>query len=261
MIDDFLLRAGLAALGVALPAAALGCFVVWRRMAYFGDATAHAAILGVALALALSVPVVAGVLVVALAMALGLNALSGRGLSADSLLGVFSHGALAVGLLAVALVPGRAVDLDGLLFGDVLTVRWSDLAVIWGAGAVTGVVLWRLWGGLIAATLSPDLAVAAGFRPGRDGLVLTLLLAVQVAVAIKVVGALLITALLIVPAAAARGLARSPEAMALMAALIGGVSALGGLWLAVLLDTPVGPTIVSVAVGIFALVQLGRIGR
>ena len=256
MIAEFLVRAGLAALGVALPAALLGCFVLWRRMAYFGDATAHVAILGVALALALSLPVTVGVTAVALAMAVGLFLMSDRGLSADALLGVLSHGALALGLLAVALVPGRAVDLDALLFGDVLTVRWGDLALIWGAGAAIGLSVWRLWGGLITATLSPDLAVASGLRPGRDGLVLTLLLAVQVAVAIKVVGALLITALLIVPAAAARGLARSPEAMALIACAVGALSALGGVWLAVGLDTPVGPTIVSVAVAVFALSRL-----
>ncbi len=252
MLDDFLIRTGLAALGTALAAGGLGCFVVWRRMAYFGDATAHAAILGVALALGQGMAVFPGVLGVALAMALAVHALSGRGLAHDTLLGVLSHGALALGLVAVALTGGVRVDLDLYLFGDVLTVGRADLAWIWSGATLVGLVLWWRWQALLTATLNPDLAHASGIDPRRESLVLTLLLAAVVAVAIKVVGALLITALLIIPAAAARSLARTPEAMAALSVGAAALAALGGLQLALWLDTPVGPSIVCVAVTLFA---------
>lgn len=259
MLDDFLIRAGLAAVGVAIPAALLGCFVVWRRMAYFGDATAHAAVLGVAIALGFGLSVFAGVGVIALTMALGIHWLTRRGQSVDTVLGVFAHGALALGLVSVALIPGQRVDLESYLFGDVLTVTRLDLAIIWGAGGIVCACLGLYWQRLLTATISPDMAAAAGQKPDRAQLVLTLLLAGIVAVAIKVVGALLITALLIIPAATARAFARTPEQMALVAAVVGGSAALGGLWLAILLDTGVGPTIVCVATLAFALAQMVRV--
>lgn len=251
MFDDFLIRATLAGIGVALAAAPLGCFVVWRRMAYFGDATAHAAILGVALSLALSTSVFTGALAVALAMALAVSSLSGRGYAMDTLLGVLAHSALAFGLVAVSFLKGVRVDLNAYLFGDILAVSKSDLAVIWiGAALVVGMVTWR-WSALLTSTLNPDLAYASGIDAKREQLVLTLGLAIVVAVAIKVVGALLIVALLIIPAASARPLSRTPEAMAMAAALIGAASALLGLRASFLWDTPAGPTIVCVAAVIF----------
>ncbi|WP_299349657.1 iron chelate uptake ABC transporter family permease subunit [uncultured Shimia sp.] len=251
MLDDFLVRATLAGLGVALAAAPLGCFVVWRRMAYFGDATAHAAILGVALSLALSTSVFTGALAVALMMAFAVSALSGRGYAMDTLLGVLAHSALAFGLVAVSFLKGVRVDLNAYLFGDILAVGQSDLAVIWiGAALVVALVTWR-WSALLTSTLSPDLAYASGIDPKREQLVLTLGLAIVVAVAIKVVGALLIVALLIIPAASARPLSRTPESMAVIAALIGGTAAILGLRASFLWDTPAGPTIVCVAAVIF----------
>ncbi|MEL6574956.1 MAG: metal ABC transporter permease [Pseudomonadota bacterium] len=272
MLDDFLVRAALASLAIALAAAPLGCFVVWRRMAYFGDATAHAAILGVALALATSISISLGVLLTALAMGLGVAAIAGpsaglgvggAGLDArgaarpapDTLLGVFSHGALALGLVATALIPGRQRDLAAFLFGDILAVGRADLAVIWGGAAlIIALIAWR-WNRLLTATLHGDLARAAGIDPGREQMVLVIALAGLVAVALKLVGVLLITAMLIIPAAAARPLVRSPEAMAFLAAALGCVASLGGLGVAFLLDTPAGPTVVAVATLIFALSQ------
>ena len=256
MLDDFLIRAMLAGLGVALAAAPLGCFVVWRRMAYFGDATAHAAILGVAFALALGISVTFGVLVMALAMAPALSAIAARGHAVDTGLGVIAHSALALGLVAVAFLPDVRVDLMGFLFGDILAVSRTDLAVIWGGAAlVLALILWR-WQAMLMSTLNPDLAFASGIRPDREHLVLTLALAVTVAVAIKVVGALLIGALLIIPAAAARPLVRTPEAMAVMAALIAGTAVIGGLQMSLWYDTPAGPSIVSLAAVAFAVTSL-----
>ncbi|WP_210526990.1 metal ABC transporter permease [Rubellimicrobium arenae] len=262
LLDSFLVRAALAGVGVALAAGLLGCFVVWRRMAYFGDATAHASILGIALSLAFGTPVTLGILAVAGAMGLLVFALTDRGLAADTVLGVLAHGALGLGLFAVALTPGPRVNLEAFLFGDVLTVGRDDLALIWGGVAIVGVLVWWNWGLLLTSTLSVDLAHAQGMDPRRGSLLLSLLLAGVVAVAIQVVGALLITALLIIPAAAARNLARTPEGMALAACAIGVLAAMGGLELAVTADSGVGPATVTVAVAVFAvLTAAGRLRR
>ncbi|MEM9582864.1 MAG: metal ABC transporter permease [Pseudomonadota bacterium] len=258
MLDDFMTRATLAGVGVACAAAPLGCFVVWRRMAYFGDATAHAAILGVALSLALELSIFPGTLAVALIMALVVTQLAGRGYAMDTLLGVMAHSALAFGLVAVSFLSGIRIDLMAYLFGDILAVSRSDLLVIWGGAAcVVGLIVGR-WSGLLTSTLNEDLAHASGFDPKKEQLILTVCLAITVAVAIKVVGVLLIAALLIIPAAAARVAARTPEAMAGIAALIGTLSAIIGLRGAYALDTPAGPSIVCVATIFFVVLNLAR---
>lgn len=262
MLDDFLIRAALAGVGLSLATGPLGSFVVWRRMAYFGDATSHAAILGVALALAADLPVTFGTLVVALAMAFTVATLAARGWAMDTTLGVLAHSALAFGLVAVSFVPGARTDLSAWLFGDILAVTRGDLLLVWGGAAlVLGLLVWR-WQALLTATVNEDLAHASGLNPARERLVLTLALAVVVAVAIKVVGALLIAAMLIIPAAAARGLARTPEAMAVMAAVIGAASSVAGLQLSLWQDTPAGPSIIAAAAVLFAASALfGRVGR
>jgi zinc transport system permease protein len=253
MLDDFLTRAALGGIGLSLATGPLGSFVVWRRMAYFGDATAHAAILGVALALATDLPIGLGTLVIALAMAATVSTLAAKGWAMDTTLGVLAHSALAVGLVAVSFVPGVRVDLQSYLFGDILAVSRMDLAYIWGGAAlVMALLAWR-WSALLTATLSPDLAHASGINPDRERLVLTLALAVVVAVAIKVVGALLIAAMLIIPAAAARGVTRTPEGMAMVASLIGALATLAGLWGSLQWDTPAGPSIIVAATGAFAV--------
>jgi zinc transport system permease protein len=252
MPDDFMLRALVAGMMVAAAAGPLGCFVIWRRMAYFGDATAHAAILGVALALAFSISVFVGTLATALLMAVLVSTLAGRGWAMDTTLGVLAHSALALGLVAVSFLPRARVDLTAYLFGDILTVTWADLWLIGGgAAAVLALVLWR-WSGLLTATISEELAQSSGIRPEVERLVLTLALALTVAAALRVVGALLIAALLIVPAAAARVYARSPEGMAVLSVGFGWVAVLGGLAMSLRLDTPAGPSIVTAAAAIFA---------
>ena len=267
MLDDFMLRATLAGLAVALATGPLGCFVVWRRMAYFGDATAHAAILGVALALGFQISIFIGTMVVALVMAMIVSVLAGRGWAMDTTLGVLAHSALAFGLVAVSFLPAVRVDLSAYLFGDILAVSRFDLAMIaTGSLLVLGLILWR-WAALLTATLNEDLAHASGINPGHERLVLTIALAIVVAVALKIVGALLIAALLIIPAAAARNFARSPESMALGAIVIGGLSVWGGLQLSLLQDTPSGPSIVVFAAMIFLVTTIAgsvfqnRLGR
>lgn len=259
MLDDFLIRAGLAGVGLSLATGPLGSFVLWRRMAYFGDATAHAAILGVALALALNLPVGLGTLAIAVAMALGVAALAARGWAIDTTLGVLSHGALALGLVAISFVRGVHASLESFLFGDILAVTPADLGFIWGGAlGVLALLAWR-WQRLLTSTVNAELAQAAGINPDRERLILTLALAVVVAVALKVVGALLIAAMLVIPAAAARALARGPEAMAALAALIGAAACLLGLGLSLWQDTPAGPSIVAMAAAAFAL--LAGFGR
>ncbi|MCL4104852.1 UNVERIFIED_CONTAM: hypothetical protein GTU68_018559 [Idotea baltica] len=225
-------------------------------MAYFGDATAHAAVLGVALSLAFEISIFPGVLAVALVMALTVTLLAERGYAMDTLLGVLAHSSLAFGLVAVSFLSGIRIDLMAYLFGDILAVSRLDLLVIWGgAVCVVCLIAWR-WTALLTSTLNEELAYASGINPKREQLVLTVSLAITVAVAIKVVGVLLIAALLIIPAAAARGLARTPEAMAVIAAVIGAVSAVAGLRAAYILDTPAGPSIVCVAATLFAGLNL-----
>ena len=262
LLDSFLARAVIAAVGVALAAAPLGCFVVWRRMAYFGDATAHAAVLGVALALAFEASIFAGTLIVALGMAVTAVRLKGRGHAMDAILGVLSHSALAVGLVSISLVPSVRVDLASYLFGDILSVSRTDLAVIWGAAILAlGLLIWR-WRPLLTATLNPELAAASGIDARREDLALTLSLALVVALALKVVGALLIAAMLIIPAAAARSLARTPETMALCATLIGMASVALGLQGSLGFDTLAGPSIVTATAVFFAVsLVLGPILR
>lgn len=260
-MDDFFIRALVGGVGVALVAGPLGVFVVWRRMAYFGAAMAHSALLGVALGFLLAVDLNLAVIVVCIALALLLVALQRQqALATDTLLGILAHGALAVGLIVLAFVETLRVDLMSYLFGDVLAVTSHDLAWIYGGGAVVLIVLAAIWRPLLAATVHEELAEVEGVRVGAVRLAFMLLLAVVIAVGLKVVGILLVTSLLIVPAAAARWLARTPEQMALWASAIGAVAVIAGLGGSLAWDTPAGASIVVAAMALFALVTLAARG-
>lgn len=242
----------LAGLGVALISGPLGAFVVWRRMAYFGDTLAHTALLGIAIALWLSITPGLAVTLVCLLMAVALITLQHRQmLAADTLLGILSHTSLALGLVAMSLIPGARVDLEALLFGDLLTVTAVDVMTIWVTAAVVLALLIRLWRPLLAIIVHEDLAQVEGVRVGLVKAVLMLSLALIIAIAMKVVGVLLITALLVVPAATARRFAHRPGQMAWLASLTGAVSVCLGLAVAWFGDTPVGPTIVLCAGALF----------
>ncbi|MTI00366.1 metal ABC transporter permease [Roseibium sp. RKSG952] len=254
MLDDFFTRALVAGIGVALVAGPFGCFIVWRRMAYFGDTLSHAALLGVALSLLLEVNMVLAVFVVSIGLALLLMVLRrNETLSSDALLGLLSHSALAIGLVCLAFLTFVRIDLMGLLFGDILAVSKSDLGVIYTGGALVLAALCAIWRPLFAGTVSPELAEAEGMRPERANLVFMVLMAGVIAIAMKIVGILLITALLIIPAATARRFSSGPEVMALWAAGIGVVSVVGGLFGSLKFDTPSGPSIVVAALMIFIL--------
>jgi zinc transport system permease protein len=258
-MDEFLLRALLAALGVAAIAGPLGSFVVWRRMAYFGDTLSHSALLGVTLGFLIGVDPTVGIVGICAAVALIL-ALGQRQslLASDTLLGILSHGALSLGLVSLAFMETLRVDLIGYLLGDVLSVTWDDVAVVYIGGAcVLGSLAW-LWRPLLAITVHEDLARVEGVPVRRVQIAFMMIIAITIAIAMKVVGILLITSLLIIPAAAARSLSRTPEQMALVASVIGMLAVLGGLAGSFQWDLPSGPAIVSAAGLFFAVSLVGR---
>ena len=234
--------------------------MVWRRLSYFGDTLAHAALLGVALGLLLEINLFITVFIVAAAVALSLLGLQRRiALPSDALLGLLSHGALALGLTVLAFMTWVRVHLSALLFGDILAISTFDLWVIAGVGAVVLLALVVMWRPLLVETIDEDLAEAEGLNPKLARLVFLLLLALIVAVAIRIVGVLLTTALLIIPAATARRIAGSPEMMAVFASGIGCFSVIAGLFGSLYWDLPSGPLIVVVAFSLF-LASLVRRG-
>lgn len=254
ILDDFFLRALLAGIGIAVVAAPLGCFVVWRRMAYFGDAMAHSALVGVALGFVLGIPGTYGVILAVVALALLFVALERKSwISSDTGLGILAHGSLALGLVALSLAGGRNVNISVWLFGDILSVSREDLLYIYGFGGVLLAVLMVVWRPLLAATVHQDLARAEGVPVFRMRLVLILLMAVVIALAMQLVGVLLITSLLIIPAATARRYARTPEMMAVLAVVMAVAAVVSGLYASLWWDVPSGPSIVLAAAGLFVL--------
>ena len=261
MLDDFFVRAIIAGIGLALTAGPLGCFVIWRRMAYFGDTMAHSSLLGVALSLMFSLNLMLSVFVVAALVSLLLLVLQRRqALSADALLGILSHATLAIGLVMVAFMSWVRIDLIAFLFGDILAVTKSDIAVVWGGGLLVVVAMIVLWRPLLASTVNAEIAEAEGLKPERARLFFMLLMALVIAIAMKLVGIMLITSLLIIPAAAARRFSASPEIMAVLASVIGAIAVVGGLFGSLHYDTPSGPSIVVAALILFiaSLIPFGR---
>lgn len=259
-MDEFLLRALAAGLGLTLISGPLGVFVVWLRMAYFGDTLAHSALLGIALGLLFDVDLQLSVLLLALLVAAALLLLQRRSaLASDTLLGILAHGALAIGLVAISFRDDVRVDLLAYLFGDILAVSATDVMWIW-LGALGGLIaVGALWRPLLNLTVHADLAAVDGVAVGRIKLVFMLLVALVIALAMKLVGVLLITALLIIPAAAAQRISRSPEQMALFASLIGALAVILGLSLSAWMDTPAGPSIVAMATLLFVVLLLRRL--
>jgi zinc transport system permease protein len=254
MFDDFFLRALVGGIGVALLAGPLGCFVVWRRMAYLGDSLAHGALLGVALGLALGVDFTVGIIAVCVALVAMLLLLQRqRRLAGDTLLVILAHGALSLGLVAVSFEHGARLDLMAYLFGDILAVGYTDLIWIYSGAVLILIVIALIWRPLLAITVHEELARAEGARVTLVSVIFMLLIALSVALAMKIVGVLLIASLLVIPAAAARRLAHTPEQMAALASLAGCLAVVGGLFGSLEWDTPSGPSIVVAALVVFVL--------
>jgi zinc transport system permease protein len=254
-MDEFLLRALLGGSGVALAAGPLGCLIVWRRMAYFGDTLSHSGLLGVALGILLSVQQGLAVIMICLVLAVLLVFLEQhqRHLATDTLLGILAHTALSLGLVALALLETVRVDLVSYLFGDILAVTSRDLYEIWGSGILALGMLTLIWRPLLSITVHEDLARVEGVPVFAVRLIFMTLIAVFIAVAMKLVGILLITSLMIIPAATARRFARTPEMMAGLAGLFGCLAVSLGLWSSLHWDTPTGPSIVVAASALFVL--------
>lgn len=257
---EFLLPSVLAGLGIAAIAGPLGSFVVWRRMAYFGDTLAHASLMGLALGLLLDINLYLALTVCCLALAVLLVTLQRQQLVAtDTLLGILAHSALSLGLVAVSFLDNVRIDLMSYLFGDLLAVTSQDLVYIYIGVVVVSAVLMIFWRSLLSTTVNEDLAAVEGHNVDLMRLVLMLLVGLVIAIGMKFVGALIMTSLLIIPAATARRFARAPEQMALFASLIGAVAVLMGLSLSWHYDTPAGPSVVISATAMFMLSQLTRV--
>lgn len=262
MPEPFLLRALLAGLGLAIVAAPLGCFVVWRRMAYYGETVAQAGLIGVAIGLAFSLNLTASVLAVTVVVSLLLIVLGRQSVVPfDTLLGLLAHAALAIGVILASQSSGQQVDLMGFLFGDIFAITVSDLRWILFGGTAALVALVLVWRPLLSMSVHEDLAAAEGMPVERVKTVFVIVLALVVAIAIKIVGVLLTIAFLIMPAAAARPLSETPEQMCLFAAIFGMLSVVLGLFMSVGFDTPGGPSIVVMLAAFFLVSILPSILR
>ena len=257
IMDDFLIRALIAGCMLALVAGVLGVFVVWRRMAYFGDAIAHSSLLGVALGIVAGVQPGVAVILVAVSIALLLQLMISRlSLSSDTLLGIFSHTGLAIGLVVLSQLNGVRIDPHGLLFGDILSVGIDDLDLVVITGIIVLIITAIFWNSLLPIVVHRDLAWIEGVPVFWIEVILMVNIALVISMAMKVVGVLLITALLIVPAAAARSLSSSPLQMTALSVVVGILSVLGGLAASWYWDTPTGPSIVVCAATVFVIFNL-----
>ena len=254
MLDDFLVRALIAGIGIALVAGPLGCFVVWRRLSFFGDTLAHSALLGVLLSITFNINVSITIIAVSSLVALLLLKLQkSTNLAGDSLLGLISHSSLAIGLVILGFLSFIRFDIMGVLFGDILSVNTNDILAVWIGGGLILIVLWYIWKPLFASTVNFELAEAEGMRPERVNAIFTILLAALIAISIKMVGVLLITGLLIIPTAMARNLSNNPKQMVILSIIGGLLSVFIGLYASLEINTASGPSIVTVALVLFIL--------
>ena len=257
MFDDFIVRAFAAGIGLAFITGPLGCFIVWRRLSYFGDTIAHSALLGVVIAYALDFNLIIAVFVVSCILALSLLFLQRRtNLPDDALLGLLAHSVLAIGLVLLGILSFIRIDLMGLLFGDILSVNVTDLLFVWIGGGIVLIVLILIWRPLFAGTVNLELAKAEGLNPDLANAIFTLLIASVIAISIKIVGILLITGLLIIPASASRNLSSTPIQMAIISSIIGVASVVLGIQTSMIWNTPTGPTILTITLGVFILTLL-----
>ena len=255
-MDDFLWRAiiGAALLGAAC--GPIGCFVLWRRMAYLGESVAHLGLLGAAIGLLIGISPIMGTAALAIIAALLMARTSDGLIPSGTLIGLIGHVGLALGFILLSTMENVRTDLMGYLFGDVLALSNTDLWLLAGAGILMLACMWLLWKPLLALTVNRDIAMAEGMNARIYDLAFLVLVAGLVAFGLKIVGALLIVALLLIPPAAARPFARTPEGMAIFASLIGAASAPLGIAAAWYTDAPAGPAIVLAAAAIFLLTSL-----
>ncbi len=254
MFDDFFIRALVAGLGIAVVTGPLGCFVIWRRLSYFGDTLAHSALLGVTLAYTLEFNIALSVFIISSLIALILIDLQKRtNLPGDALLGLLAHSSLAIGLVVIGFLSFIRFDIMGLLFGDILAVTVDDLLIIGIGGPLILLILKLIWKSLFASTVNYELAEAEGLKPDRAKAIFTILMAGVIAISIKMVGLLLITGMLIIPAEMARNVSSSPQSMLIYSIIGGLLSVMLGLFVSLEFNTSSGPSIIAAALFLFIL--------
>ncbi len=256
---NFLIMALIGGLLVALISAPLGTFMVWQKQSYFGATLAHSALLGVSLGMIMQIDLTLSILVTSVIIGVALFYLAQKSsLSSDTLLGILAHSSLALGLVLLSFQPNIQLDLMRYLFGDILSINLDDIQLLSALLVLTLLFFAKYWQSLLNITLNIELAAVEGIATKSIQLSYILLLALLIALAIKVVGILLITSLLIVPAAAAHRLSNTPEQM-LGFTLVGGlISVILGLATSIGFDTPAGPSIVMVATALFLLSLLKK---
>ncbi|MCK5727256.1 MAG: metal ABC transporter permease [Thiotrichaceae bacterium] len=253
-MDDFILRALFAGILVAILCGALGVFVVWRRMAYFGDTVSHASLLGVSLGITLGITTHLSVLAVAIGIALLMIVLQAKQrVSNDTLLGILAHSALSLSLVIISLTKGVQINLEAWLFGDILASSNQDIMTLCITTVIILIALRFIWKPLLSLTVNENLARVEGVNVTLVSSIFTILIAVTIAIGIKVIGALLISSLLIIPAAAARYLVCSPIRMVFVSMVIGIFAVCAGMTSSFFFDTPTGPAIILSASFIFSL--------
>ncbi|WP_413110538.1 zinc ABC transporter permease subunit ZnuB [Thaumasiovibrio sp. DFM-14] len=257
---EFLLPAFLGGIAIAILAGPLGSFVVWRKMAYFGDTLAHASLLGVAFGLLLNINLNFAIILSCLILAVLLVGLQRQQVVAtDTLLGILAHSALSLGMVAISFMDHVRIDLMAYLFGDLLAITSHDLLWIFAGLIVILAAIAKLWHPLLSMTVNEEMARVEGINVERLKLILMLMVGLVIAVAMKFVGALIITSLLLIPAATARRFAKSPEQMAIIASLCGCIAVTLGLLMSWHYDTPAGPSVVVSAAMLFMLTQTVKV--
>jgi len=251
MIDPFFFNILMIAIGIAILTGIMGCFVVWRRMAYFGDSLSHSALLGVVIGVLLGINMQISIIFVCLVFSLLFVYLQqNKMLSNNTLLGILAHGSLSFGMVAFSFLD-KNINLHSFLFGDILTINVTDIYWIYGVGIGILSVIYYYWSSLILVILSEELAVAEGVSLFWMNVIFMILISLVIALSLQIIGALLITSMLIIPAATARHFAKSLKIMVLLSIFFGILSMISGLFLSLHFDTPTSPTIVSFAVALF----------
>ena len=261
MFDDFFIRALIAGIGISLVTGPIGCFIIWRRLSFFGDTLSHSALLGVTIGFFFDINVAFSVFLISSAVALILLKLQKTTkLPGDALLGLLAHSSLAVGLVVISFLSSIRFDIMGLLFGDILAVNEIDLLIIWLGGALILLILKIIWKPLFASTVNNELAEAEGMNPERANAIFTILLAAIIAISIKIVGLLLITGMLIMPAAMSRNISNNPQQMVKLSVVGGLLSVLIGLFSSLQFNSPSGPSIITAALVLFSftLIKIKR---
>lgn len=260
--QDYLWRALLAGLGLSLASGPLGVFVIWKRMAFFGDTLAHSGLLGITLALAFELDLTFGVGLVAVIIAFLLFYLKNKLVfSHDAILGILSPAILAIGLICLSFFKNINMDVLGFLVGDILAISWQEVVIIYATVCVSLFILCRIWSSLLRTTIDRELAHVEGVATQKIEMLFILLLALIVAIAVKLVGVLLISALLIIPAATARFFSNTPEKMAFLSCLFGMFATLFGIAMAFVIDLPVGPAIVVALLGVFVMLSICKLSN